>query len=437
MSIKTSYQTLVNTHQLDSDSAQIAAVNALDQLQSSLHHQQKKRHDLTDNQRPIFRFIRSVFSRLRTTNQQPFIQGIYFYGQVGRGKTMLMDLFYQQLTIEKKQRIHFHHFMESVHQQLNALSMQYIQPDRPIRNFTNKTNKSKATQNRATENPLIYVARDWATKVQVLCFDEFFVNDIGDAILLAGLFDEMFKQGIVLVATSNCKPEQLYKNGLQRERFLPTIDLIKRYCQVISVNGEKDHRIPKHHQGSCHPNSIQKVNSPYPVYAFPHNKHQDFIQQQFEDKAPQSLWQPGLILINHRSIRYLAISMGEQHSIIAFDFYALCSAPRSQRDYMVLAKTFKQVLISGVPQFCGKLIPAVFSGVEERYQRSGIVMKDLRQLDDEARRFIALIDEFYDQKIAVIISAEVDIIDLYQGQQLAFEFARCRSRLFEMQNFCT
>jgi len=212
---------------------------------------------------------------------------------------------------------------------------------------------------------------------------------------------------------------------------------------VISVNGEKDYRLSGNlssdtHKNRCHLSRSESDDNNYSAYVFPHKKHENFIQQQFENKASQALSQPGSMNINHRAINYLAKSLCDQHKqycVIAFDFYALCSAPRSQRDYMALAKQFSQVLISGVPQFSGKLMPAVFSGVEERYQRSGIVMKDLRQLYDEARCFIALIDEFYDQKIAVIISAEVDIIDLYQGQQLAFEFARCQSRLFEMQNF--
>ena len=136
------------------------------------------------------------------------------------------------------------------------------------------------------------------------------------------------------------------------------------------------------------------------------------------------------ITINHREISYLGIS--GKH--IWFDFFALCSGPRSQRDYIKLADLFDTVLISNVPQFGGTLIPAVFSGVEDSYQRSGVLLGDLRQLDDEARRFIALVDEFYDRKTKLIVSAQVDITELYQGEQLSFEFQRCQSRLFEMQN---
>ena len=142
----------------------------------------------------------------------PSIRGIYLYGPVGRGKSMLMDLFYENLPTEKKQRLHFHHFIEKVHAQLAKLQ--------------------------GDKNPLQIIAKQWAKKIKVLCFDEFFVSDIGDAMIMARLFNALFEQGVVLVATSNAKPEQLYYNGLQRARFLPTIDLINEHCRVINVAGE-------------------------------------------------------------------------------------------------------------------------------------------------------------------------------------------------------
>jgi len=328
-------------------------------------------------------------------------KGIYLWGKVGRGKTMMMDMFYHHVQIKKKQRIHFHHFMESVHHRLNQLTGQV--------------------------EPLNYIADEWAEKVKLLCFDEFFVNDIGDAMLLAGLFKALFSHGVILVATSNCVPEQLYKNGLLRERFLPTIDLLNQYCQVISVNGEHDHRLRKFVE--------------YTQYYFPSAEHHQTMLTRFEQSscnaksslsAKSALIKNSKITINHRNISYIAKNNG--NSIIWFDFFELCSGPRSQRDYMSIAKQFKTVLISNVPQFSGKLIPAVFSGIEDSYQRSGVLLSNLRKLDDEARRFIALVDEFYDQKIKLIISADVDIFELYQGEQLAFEFARCESRLIEMQS---
>jgi cell division protein ZapE len=304
-----------------------------------------------------------------------------------------MDLFYQQLNTTRKKRIHFHRFMESVHLMLSGFNGQ--------------------------DNPLTLIANTWAKEVDVLCFDEFFVNDIADAMLLAGLFDAMFSLGITLIATSNCAPTQLYKNGLQRERFLPTIDLINYYCRVISIDGPHDYRL----------NSEESTAGNYRDFHIKIDDEALFLKQYFLTLADANIQYQNLIKIHHRNIEYLALA----DDVIWFDFMAICSGPRSQRDYIKLADMFKVVLISNVPQFSGELIPAVFSGVEDSYQRSGVVMGELRGLDDEARRFIALVDEFYDRGIRLIIEADVDINELYQGSQLAFEFARCKSRLFEMQ----
>ena len=368
--MKKSYQErLVNT-QLDFDAAQTQAIDALVLLSEQLIERQQSPKKF---KKPI--------------------PGIYFHGRVGRGKTMLMDLFYQQLPIKNKKRIHFHHFMESVHQQLAQL-----------------TGKSE---------PLNHIAKAWAKNIELLCFDEFFVSDIGDAMLLRGLFSALFSQGVTLVATSNCRPEQLYRNGLQRERFLPTIALINQYCQVISIDGDVDHR-----------RSQLASSGNYSNYFLLVNQGESKFTARYKSLTKSDHLVAGVIEINHRPLSYLA----QSEDVIFFDFFALCSGPRSQRDYMALAKDFDTVFIANVPQFSGKLVPAVFSGVEDSYQRSGVLMGDLQQLDDEARRFIALVDEFYDQKVNLIVSAQVDIFELYQGQQLAFEFERCQSRLIEMQN---
>ncbi len=361
MTLIENYHQLISGQSLELDDAQHHALKLLDQLTAQLN-------DLAD---------------------KSLIKGIYLWGKVGRGKTMMMDMFYQNLRGIDKQRIHFHHFIEAVHQRLNQLT--------------------------GHNDPLEIIANEWANKVKVLCFDEFFVSDIGDAMLLAGLFKALFVKNVVLVATSNCLPEQLYRNGLLRQRFLPTIDLLNQYCQIVSVNGDIDHRLSQVRDYTC--------------YFFPAKQYQNELSQRYHQltSAPIKL---GEIKINHRNITYLAKS----EQLIWFDFFDLCSGPRSQRDYMVIAKQFHTVFISNVPQFSGKLIPAVFSGIEDSYQRSGVLLADLRQLDDEARRFIALVDEFYDQKIKLVISAEVDIFELYHAEQLSFEFARCESRLVEMQN---
>ncbi|WP_085305493.1 cell division protein ZapE [Colwellia polaris] len=379
MSVTEQYQQLIELNKLKSDNEQYKAALALDDLSRKLICAQKPKSILSK--------INNLFTKHES------IQGIYFHGRVGRGKTMLMDLFYQQLKIKRKRRIHFHHFMEDVHQQL--------------KDFSGK------------DNPLMLIAKVWSTQVDILCFDEFFVNDIGDAMLLAGLLKAMLSNGITLVATSNCPPKELYKNGLQRERFLPTIDVINHYCQVISIDGPTDHRLL----------TTEAQEYKYRDYYSGNDIENNFLLDYFNKLSQGNIRNNDNIVINNRTINFRACS----DNTIWFDFMALCSGPRSQRDYIKLADNFKIILVSNVPQFSGKLIPAVFSGVEDGYQRSGVVMGQLRGLDDEARRFIALVDEFYDRGIRLIITAEVDIAELYQGTQLSFEFARCMSRLFEMQ----
>jgi len=379
MSVLDQYQKRVEQKNFQLDAEQYKAALALDELSQRIINNQ--------SQSSLLHTIKNIFTKPKN------ISGIYFHGRVGRGKTMLMDLFYQQLSIARKKRIHFHHFMESVHQMLNE--------------FTGK------------DNPLVYIADVWAKEVDLLCFDEFFVNDIGDAMLLAGLLEAMLSNGIVLVATSNCPPEELYKNGLQRERFLATIAIIRQYCQVISIDGPKDHRLL----------DADVKRAGYRDYCISSREDNHFLWQHFNIFSTDNVRYDDHILIHGRAIEFIACS----DKTIWFDFMALCSSPRSQRDYIKLADSYTTVLVSNVPEFNGELIPAVFSGVEDSYQRSGVLMGQLRGLDDEARRFIALVDEFYDRGIRLIIEAEVDIDQLYQGTQLNFEFARCRSRLFEMQ----
>ncbi len=386
------YHQLIQQQVLCEDKAQLSAVTALSSLTTQLVHAQAQ--DTATSS--ITLKISRLFERKKLHRQSPTIKGLYFHGRVGRGKTMLMDLFYQNIALKNKKRIHFHRFMEEVHQQLNELTK----------------------QNTSREEPLLHIAKQWAQKVDLLCFDEFYVSDIGDAMILSGLFAQLFACGVTLVATSNCKPEQLYRNGLQRERFLPTIALINQHCQIISIDGELDHRLSN------------DDHALYNNYFLSHKSGEALLKKRYEKLTQDPRANQGAIAINHRYIPYISLSK----NTIWFDFFALCAGPRSQRDYIKLADQFDTVLLSKVPKFSGELVPAVFSGVEDRYQRSGILLANLRQLDDEARRFIALVDEFYDRNVKLIVSAEVDIHELYQGQQLAFEFQRCQSRLFEMQN---
>ncbi|WP_281560138.1 cell division protein ZapE [Thalassomonas sp. RHCl1] len=386
--MKLAYQELLDNRQLLEDPAQLAAVDVLADLSQVLEH--KYQHRQT--------FPGKIWRKLRRPRPVP---GIYFHGRVGRGKTMLMDLFYQHLGIRQKKRIHFHRFMETVHRQLTVM---------PV-----------------CDNPLKRIAKSWSKDIRVLCFDEFFVSDIGDAMLISGLLKALFEYGVTLVATSNCRPEDLYRNGLQRERFVPTIDILYRQCRVISVDGDKDHRL-------LSLDLREERAKTYRDYVYGRDEAATWLKQVFSSFGKQPP-RAGEIEINHRLIPYKArVNMPEcRQSIIWFDFNALCSGPRSQRDYIKLANQFSVVLLEAVPQFVGERIQGVASGVEDGYRRQGKMLTHLQRLDDEARRFIALVDEFYDRKVRLIISAAVDIDDLYQGQELSFEFARCRSRLIEMQ----
>lgn len=314
-------------------------------------------------------------------------QGVYIYGPVGRGKTMLMDIFFQQLRISQKIRIHFHHFMARVHQELNRLS--------------------------GTSDPLQQIAANWAKQYKVLCFDEFFVNDIGDAMLLGTLWQALFSRGVLLVTTSNTPPDQLYANGLQRQRFLPTISLLEQYCQIINLDNGIDYR--------------RLENSPQPYYLQQGSlaQLQQLSQQLF---GPVQACQQ--VTVQQRDIACL----WRNKQVIAFDFMALCHGPRSQLDYMQLAAQYQAIVVHQVPQFSYVADKAIVHGVEDQYQREH---KEyfVSKMDDEARRFIALVDECYDKGCLLLISAEVEIADLYQAKQLAFAFERCASRLYEMQRW--
>ncbi len=315
------------------------------------------------------------------------IRGLYIQGPVGRGKTLLMDLFYQHLATERKIRLHFHHFMARIHQELNALSGQ--------------------------KNPLQLIATQWAERYQVLCFDEFFVNDIGDAMLLGTLWQHLFELGTVLVTTSNALPEDLYHNGLQRQRFLPTIALLQQYCEVLTLDSGQDYRL-------LH-------NQSWQYYLQPGSQAQ--LQQLAEQLAG-----PVIPLSTIRILNRDIPALWHNDKVIGFDFMALCSGPRSQLDYMELLNRYPIIAVHQVPQFSYLADKPIVHGIEDSYQREH---KDyyVSKLDNEARRFIALVDECYDRGKLLLLTADVPVTELYQARQLAFAFARCSSRLFEMQSW--
>jgi len=295
-------------------------------------------------------------------------QGIYFWGGVGRGKTYLVDTFFESLPIERKWRIHFHRFMHRIHNELKQLDKQ--------------------------SEPLLIVADKIAAETKIICFDEFFVQDITDAMLLGKLFEYLFERGVVLVATSNIVPDDLYKNGLQRARFIPAIKLINQHCEVVNVDSGIDYRLRTLTRAEIFHSPLDE-------------KANQNLWKYFKELAPECKdeYQSGVIEIEGRDIDVLA----ECDDVVFFDFISICKTARSQNDYMEIARLYHAVLISNVEQMgAGK--------------------------DDTARRFIALVDEFYERRVKLILSAEVDIASLYTQGQLSFEFRRCVSRLQEMQS---
>ncbi|TVL56472.1 cell division protein ZapE [Shewanella algae] len=345
------YQQDLTREDFSHDPAQEQAVKALQRVYDELQKPQKSGW-------------RNWFSREKNSK----VQGLYLWGGVGRGKTYLMDTFFDALPGEQKLRAHFHRFMHRIHRELDEL--------------------------KGTRDPLLVIAKQMAQQYRVICFDEFFVSDITDAMLLGTLFEALFKEGVVLVATSNIVPDDLYKNGLQRARFLPAIAEIKANCQVLNVDSGIDYRLRTLEQAE--------------IYHHPLDETAECnLQRYFTQLAPDSEVSETPLEIDGRSI----VIRKQAQGVLLADFRALCDGPRSQRDYMELAQLFHTVLLSGLEQMGA--------------QQTG---------DDIARRFLALVDEFYERHVKLIISAEVPLEQIYTDGQLSFEFRRCRSRLIEMQS---
>ncbi|MCP4322864.1 MAG: cell division protein ZapE [Alteromonadales bacterium] len=339
------------------DDSQAQAVHYLQRLFDDL----QKRATTSTQQNGLFS---RLFKRENCKRQK--IQGLYFYGGVGRGKTYLMDMFFHSLKTDRKSRMHFHHFMLRVHKELGLLAGQ--------------------------KNPLLKIAKKFASETDIICFDEFFVDDITDAMILAGMFEALFEEGVVLVATSNIHPTDLYKNGLQRTRFLPAIDLIKSNCEIYNLDGGKDYRLDRLIEAE--------------IYHFPLGEEaQTLVSDTFEGLANGDKEYNKVLSINGRDIETRAYSV----DTLLIDCASLCDGPRAVADYIELAIVYRTIILANVPQ----MNP---------------------QKNDIARRFIAMIDEFYNHHVVLIISAEVDVYSLYAGHSLAFEFQRCISRLLEMQS---
>ena len=295
----------------------------------------------------------------------PGPRGLYLWGGVGRGKTFLIDLFYAGLPIAEKQRTHFHRFMRDVHERLRAHA--------------------------GERDPLAVIAREWRAQLRVLVLDEFFVSDIGDAMLLGRLLERLFDEGVALVTSSNAEPSELYKDGLQRARFLPAIALIERHCEVVHLLSDHDYRLRA------------LVRSP--VYRAPLDEGSDiWLDERWHALGGDDDHRDAGIVVEGRRIAVRARTQG----MAWFDFAALCEGPRGSADYIEIATEFHTVLLGGVPVF------------------------DARR-DDAARRFVTLIDELYDRHVNLVCTAEAAPMALYRGERLASAFERTASRLIEMQ----
>jgi cell division protein ZapE len=292
--------------------------------------------------------------------------GIYLYGGVGRGKTWLMDLFLHSLPGALAGRSHFYHFMRDVHARLPKL--------------------------RSRRDPLEAVAKSLAAQWRVLCLDELYVSDIADAMILGNLFEALLRQGMQLVITSNQAPAELYRNGLQRERFLPTIALLERELEIISLEGGMDYRLRQMQRAPIYLDSGAADSAAR-------------LQRLFAELAGGSA-QPEPEM---RILGQTVPALGSRRDVVWFGFAALCEGPRSQQDYAEIAREFRTVLLSEVPVF-------------ERPEQ-----------DNAARRFIGLIDELYEQGTKLVLSAAAAPAQLYRGERLRLEFRRAASRLIEMQ----
>lgn len=341
------------------DEAQAKVMALLDQRYTQLAAR-------SANKPSWFASLANKFAPSKSGRADTSIKGLYLWGGVGRGKTMMMDMFCHALPPDRRQRMHFHRFMRRVHDALGRYAGQ--------------------------ANPLLKVADEIASQGDVLCFDEFFVSDIGDAMILGEVMTALFARGVVLIATSNVEPANLYKNGLQRSRFLPAIDQIYAHCDVHEIDQGQDFRL----------RTLQQAR----LYHWPLSESTDQgMQESFVALATDREKSNVRLRVENRMIDAFKVA----GDVAWFRFSSLCEGPRSQNDYIELATLFTTVLISQVP------------------------VLDVNR-EDAARRFISLVDEFYDRRVKLVISAEQSITDLYQGQRLGFEFERTQSRLLEMQS---
>jgi cell division protein ZapE len=348
-SVLEAYQAELKARGYESDPAQLRAVQALDRCATEWADYKDRRSN----------------SLKKLINNPEIPKGVYLYGGVGRGKSFLMDCFFNAVPLVRKTRLHFHEFMREVHRELAELQ--------------------------GTVNPLDALAEQIAKRYKLICFDEFHVADITDAMILYRLLKALFNNGVGLVTTSNFRPDDLYPNGLHRDRVLPAIDLLNQKLEIVNVDNGTDYRS----------RTLDQVK----LYHVPCGPETDAAMTQAFDRLAASHDEDPLLRIESREIRARRKAGG----VVWFDFKTLCGGPRSQNDYLEIATQFHTVFLSDVPH-----MPV--------------------RLASEARRFTWLIDVLYDRRVKLIMSAEVEAEALYTEGPLVHEFARTVSRLSEMQS---
>ncbi len=356
------YRQAVSAGRLEVDPAQQDAVAALDALHGALSARYTGAAWGSGASRTPAGWLHRLLGRAANATPVP---GLYLWGGVGRGKTRLMDLFHDCLPVEAKRRVHFHRFMQEIHGELRRLA--------------------------GRRDPLQRLGAELARQLRVLCLDEMQVNDIADAMLMSGLLETLFRHGVTLVTTSNAPPDGLYRGGLQRQRFLPAVELLQRHCRVLELSGGVDHRLRQLAQGT--------------VYRMPTGAEADTaLARHFDSLTAGATDRGEPVIVNDRPIPCVARDDG----VLWLDFDMICNIPRSKNDYQELARSFHTVLLA-----------------------------NLRVLDDEqsdrVHRLVTLIDALYDRCCKLICSADAAPADLYRGRDMAFDFRRAASRMVEMQ----
>jgi cell division protein ZapE len=349
VSVRTLYEKTLAERGYRADEAQLRAIAALERCENGWAEYKARRSNA----------VSKLLAR------PPIPRGVYLYGGVGRGKSFLMDCFYQSVPVARKTRLHFHEFMREVHRELQDL--------------------------RGTVNPLDELGRRISIRFRLICFDEFHIADVTDAMILHRLLKALFANRMSLVATSNFHPDALYPDGLHRDRILPAIELLKEQLEIVDVDAGTDYR--------------QRALRQVEMYRWPLGQAADAAMDAAFDQLAEARDEEPVLQIEHRAIRAVRRAGG----VVWFDFRTLCGGPRSQNDYLEIASRFHTVLLSNVPQMPPRLA-------------------------SEARRFTWLVDVLYDRRCKLVVSASVPPEQLYIEGPLVHEFPRTVSRLHEMQS---